>query len=275
MRYDPAMRTFVVVVVALVLTGAGSTAWANEPPALAKARTLYNAGDFEGAIDAASMARTDEAWADAAALVVARSHLELYRARADAEDLSAARAALGAVRAGSLMPRDQVDLIVGLGQSLYLSELYGAAAELFDTALSRASLLATRDRLLLLDWWATSLDREAQSRPVDRRARVFDRISLRMNEEIQRDPGSPVANYWLAVAARGTGDIDGAWNSAVAAWVRSTLSPDTTSRLRDDLDRLVTQALIPERARTVAAREPQEAVAALTTEWELIKQQWK
>lgn len=269
------MRTFVVIVVALVLTGAGSMAWANEPPALAKARTLYNAGDFDGAIDAASVARKDEAWADAAALVVARSHLELYRERADAEDLSAARAALGAVRAASLMPRDQVDLIVGLGQSLYLSEIYGAAAELFDTALSRASLLAPRDRLLLLDWWATALDREAQSRPPDRRVRVFERISARMNEEIQRDPGSAVANYWLAVSARGAGDIDGAWNSAVAAWVRSTLSPDTTSRLRDDLDRLVTQALIPERSRTVTAREPQEAVAALKTEWELIKQQWK
>ncbi len=275
MRYDPAMRTFVAIVVALVLMGAGSAAWANEPPALAKARTLYNAGDYEGAIDAASVARKDEAWADAAALVVARSHLELYRERTDAEDLSAARAALGAVRAASLMPRDQVDLIVGLGQSLYLSEIYGAAAELFDTALSRASLLSMRDRLLLLDWWATSLDREAQSRPADRRARVFERISARMNEEIQRDPGSAVANYWLAVSARGAGDIDGAWNSAIAAWVRSTLSPDTTSSLRDDLDRLVTQALIPERSRTVAAREPQEAVAALKTEWELIKQQWK
>ena len=35
-----------------------------------------------------------------------------------------------------------------------------------------------------------------------------------MNDEIQRDPGSPVANYWLAVAARGAGDIDGAWNYA-------------------------------------------------------------
>lgn len=275
MRYDPAMRTSVVIVVALVLMGAGSTAWANEPPALAKARTLYNAGDYEGAIDSASVARKDEAWADAAALVVARSHLELYRTRADAENLSAARAALGAIRAAALMPRDQVDLIVGLGQSLYLSEIYGAAAELFDTALSRATLLGTRDRLLLLDWWATSLDREAQSRPADRRARVFERISTRMNEEIQRDPGSPVANYWLAVSARGAGDIDGAWNSAVAAWVRSTLSPDSTSRLRDDLDRLVTQALIPERSRTVGAREPQEAVAALKTEWELIKQQWK
>ena len=275
MRYDPAMRTSVVIVVALVLMGAGSTAWANEPPALAKARTLYNAGDYEGAIDSASVVRKDEAWADAAALVVARSHLELYRTRADAENLSAARAALGAIRAAALMPRDQVDLIVGLGQSLYLSEIYGAAAELFDTALSRATLLGTRDRLLLLDWWATSLDREAQSRPADRRARVFERISTRMNEEIQRDPGSPVANYWLAVSARGAGDIDGAWNSAVAAWVRSTLSPDSTSRLRDDLDRLVTQALIPERSRTVGAREPQEAVAALKTEWELIKQQWK
>jgi hypothetical protein len=275
MRYDPAMRTYGLIVAALILTGLAQEAWANEPPALAKARTLYNAGDFEGAIDAASVARKDTEWADAAALVVARAHLEQYRQRADAEDLSAARAALGAVRASALTPRDQVDLIVGLGQSLYLGEIYGAAAELFETALSRAGLLAARDRLLLLDWWATSLDREAQSRPADRRVKVFERIAARMNEEIQRDPGSPVANYWLAVAARGSGDIDGAWNSAIAAWVRSTLSPETTAGLRDDLERLVTQALIPERSRMLAARDPQDAVTALKTEWELVKQQWK
>jgi hypothetical protein len=84
-----------------------------------------------------------------------------------------------------------------------------------------------------------------------------------------------VANYWLAVSARGAGDIDGAWNSAIAAWVRSTLSPETTARLRDDLDRLMTQALIPERSRTLVAREPQDAVTALKTEWELLKSQWK
>jgi hypothetical protein len=275
MRYDPAMRTCRLVVVVVILMAAGSEAWANEPPSLAKARTLYNAGDFEGAIDAASVAQKDPAWADAAALVIARAHLEQYRQRADADDLTTARAALGTVRASALMPRDQVDLIVGLGQSLYLGETYGAAADLFDTALSRASLLAPRDRQLLLDWWATALDREAQSRPADRRSRVFERIALRMNEEIQRDPGSPVANYWLAVAARGSGDIDGAWNSAIAAWVRSTLSPETTTRLRDDLDRLVTQALIPERSRTLASREQQDAAAALKTEWELLKSQWK
>jgi hypothetical protein len=274
MRYDPAMRTWRVIVV-LILTGAASEVWANEPPALAKARALYNAGDFAGAIEAASMARNDEAAADAAALVVGRAHLEQYRQRADADDLTAARAALGAVRATALMPRDQVDLVIGLGQSLYLGELYGAAAELFETALSRAALLAPRDRQFLLDWWATSLDREAQRRPTNRRPRVFERIAARMNDEIQRDPGSPVANYWLAVSARGAGDIDGAWNAAVAAWVRSTLSPDTTATLRDDLDRLVTQALIPERSRTLTGRETQEATAKLTTEWEFVKSQWK
>src|SRR5262245_18332688 len=155
------MRTCGFIVVALILAGVRPEAVANEPPALAKARTLYNAGDFEGAIDAASMARKDEAWADSAALVMARAHLEHSRQRADAEDLSAARAALSEVRASALTPRDQVDLVIGLGQSLYLSETYGAAAELFDTALSRAALLTSRDRLLLLDWWATSLDREA------------------------------------------------------------------------------------------------------------------
>jgi hypothetical protein len=269
------MRSCAFVFAALLLTGLGSNAWANEPPALAKARTLYNAGDFEGAIDAASVARKDAMWSDAATLVIARAHLEQYRRSASAEDLSSAREALGAVRVAALMPRDQVDLIVGLGQSLYLSEIYGAAAELFDSALSRATLLGPRDRQLLLDWWATSLDREAQSRPADRRARVFERIGMRMNEEIHRDPGSPVANYWLAVSARGAGDIDGAWNSAVAAWVRSTLSPETTAKLRDDLDRLVTQALIPERSRTLVSRESQDATTALKTEWELLKSQWK
>ena len=269
------MRTCPLLVLVLLVAGAAPLAFADESPALAKARALYNAGDYARAIDAASVARKDPMWADPAALVVARAYLEQYRQRADAEDLGAARDALGSVRAAALNPRDHVDLIVGLGQSLYLGEIYGAAAELFETALSRSSLLAARDRLLLLDWWATSLDREAQSRPPERRGPLFQRISARMDEEIQRDPGSAVANYWLAVAARGLGEIDDAWNFAVAAWVRSTLTPETTARLRDDLDRLVTQALIPERSRTMTGRDPQDAATALKTEWELMKSQWK
>jgi hypothetical protein len=269
------MRTFAVAVVTLMLVGLAPAAWAAEPPALAKARTLYNAANYEGAIDAAAVARRQAPWADAAALVIARSHLERYRQSADPKDLVAAREAFGTVKASALAPRDLVDLIIGLGQSLYLGELFGASADLFDTALTKASLLNQRDRLMLLDWWATALDREAQTRPPDRRRVVFERITERMEEELRQDPGSPVANYWLAVSARGAGDVDGAWSAAVAAWVRSTLSPDTTEELRADLDRLVMQALIPERSRVMPGRDPQEAVSALRAEWELVKQQWK
>jgi hypothetical protein len=266
------MRGLTAVLAVVLLT---SPAWAAEHPALAKARALYNAGDFDGAISAAAVSRRVTGSADASALVIARSHLERYRQRADPADLGAARAALGSVRSSALTPRDQVDLLVGLGQSLYLGEVFGAAAELFDTALSRASLLPDRDRLLLLDWWATALDREAQTRAPERRARVFDRIAERMEAELRQDPANTVANYWLAVAARGIGDVERAWDAAIAGWVRSTLKPETAGTLRTDLDRLVMQALIPERARARPAREQPESLAALRAEWDLVKQQWK
>jgi hypothetical protein len=72
-------------------------------------------------------------------------------------------------------------------------------------------LLGPRDKQMLLDWWATAMDREAQTRPADRRRVVFEQISARMEEELRQDPGSAVANYWQAVALRGMGDVDGAW----------------------------------------------------------------
>jgi hypothetical protein len=158
---------------------------------------------------------------------------------------------------------------------LYLGEQFGAAANLFHNALTRSTLLGPRDKQMLLDWWATAMDREAQTRPVDRRRVVFEQIAARMEEELRQDPGSAVANYWQAVALRGTGDVEGAWHAAIAAWVRSTLSPETMGELRADLDRLVMQALIPERSRVMAVRDAQEGVTALRAEWDLVKQQWK
>jgi hypothetical protein len=278
MRYDARMGMThslrrIAILTCVVVAVAGG-AYAAEPPALAKARALYNEGNYEGAIDSAAVARRQSGWADASALVIARSHIERYRQRFDPKDLAAAREALGTVRSASLTPRDQVELTIGLGLSLYLGEVYGTAAILFDTALGRASLLSPHDRLMLLDWWATSLDREAQTRPASARRAIFERITGRMEEELRQDPGSSVANYWRAVAARGAGDLDGAWDAAVAAWVLSTLSPDTTETLRADLERLVQQALIPERSRQMA-RDPQEAVSSLRAEWELVKQQYK
>src|SRR5262245_47061487 len=269
-------QTTTCLALVAVLVGCASVeiAQAAEPPALAKARMLYNAGNYEGAIDAAAVSRRQAAWADASALVIGRSHLERYRQSADPRDLVAAREAFGTVRLSALVPRDQVDLIIGLGLSLYSAEMFGESRFLFDNALTHAGLLSVKDRRMLLDWWATATDKEAQTRQGDRRRALFEEITARMQEELKQDPGSAVANYWRAVAARGAGDLEGAWDAAKAAWVVSTLSPETTERLREDLERLVQQALIPERSR-LAGRDSQEAVAALRAEWELVKQQWK
>jgi hypothetical protein len=250
-------------------------AFAAEPAALARARERYNVGDLDGAISAASVARNIPSAADAATLVIARSHLERYRQRADPADLTGARNALFTIKSANLAPRDQVDLFVGLGEALYLSEVFGAAAEIFDTALVRGAVLTGSDRSQLLDWWATALDREAQGRTQERRARVYERILARMEEELRLDPFNPIANYWLAVAARGIGEPDRAWNAAIAAWVRSSVAPERSDSLREDLDRLVTQALVPERARLRPAHEQQEALTMLQAEWEMLKAQWK
>jgi hypothetical protein len=268
------MRVAMAMLLALALASAGP-ALAAEPAALAQARVMYNAGTFDAAIEAAATARRDPKFADAAALVFARAHLERFRLGANPADLTTARETLATVRPEALASRDQIDLLIGLGQTLYLGDSFGAAAELFDNALGRATLLPLPDRRKLLEWWATAVEREAQTRPADRRAVLFMRLAERMTEELLIEPGSPVANYWVAAAARGTGDLDRAWDGAVAAWVRATLARDSADKLRDDVDRLVTQALIPERARTRPAREQLEAAASLRAEWELVKQNWK
>jgi tetratricopeptide (TPR) repeat protein len=264
---------FMLAVVVSVLCV--SSLEAAEPAALAKARELYNAARYDAAIEAASAARREPGFADAAALVLARAQLERFRLGADPMDLAAARAILSAISPAALAPRDQVDLIIGMGQALYLAERFGAAAELFETALNRAAVLSPRDRLRLLDWWATALDREAQTRTTDRRAGLFEQIARRMETEMRDDPGSAVANYWLAVAARGEGDLDRAWDQATAAWVRATLAPGTADKLRADIDKFVTEALIPERARSRPPRDQPDAVADLRAQWDLFKQEWK
>jgi hypothetical protein len=252
-----------------------ASAEAAEHPALAKARELYNATRYDAAIEAAAVARREPAFADAAALVMARSQLERFRIAANPTDLAAARETLASINNAALAPRDQVDLLIGLGQALYLSDTFGAAAELFETALGRGSILSPTDRLRLLDWWATAVDREAQTRTTDRRSPLFERVARRMETEMRDDPGNPVANFWLAVAARGQGDLDRAWDLAAAAWVRARVAPATAENLRTDVDKFVTDVLILERARSRPPRDQPEAVAAFRTEWELFKQTWK
>ncbi|MGE0592019.1 MAG: hypothetical protein AB7G23_17975 [Vicinamibacterales bacterium] len=264
-------RTALLVLLLLVVMS--PVAAAAEHPALATARVSYNSGDYDGAIEAAATARLAPEAADAALVVLARAHLERHRRGADPADLAAARQALRAVQASALADRDRVDLLVALGQSLYLGEMFGAAGELFETALAQGDLLEARDRLLLLDWWATALDREAQTRQAEYRTGLFARIETRMLSEVQLHPESPTANYWLSVAARGLGDVEYAWDTAVAGWIRAGFA-EGGERVRADLDRLVTQALIPERARARLPRDQDELIAVYAAEWALLKAQW-
>jgi hypothetical protein len=263
-----------IVLLALLLVLAGAPAWAAEPPALVAARTAYNAGDLDAAIAAATEARQHAESADAASLVLARAHLERFRRFADAADLESAHQALVSVQAQELSPRDNVDLLVGLGQFMFLRDGFGGAAELFDSALAQSYLLSAQDRVLLLDWWANAVDRSAQGRPAERRTPVYERLVARMEDELRRDPGSPVANYWLPVAARGAGNVERAWEAATAGWVRTRLAPQAAGTVRADLDRFVTQALIPERVRMRGSRDPQEATMAMQQEWQAIKDMW-
>ena len=273
MIYDSDMLRFAIV---LVLAGLPAQAAAADPPALARARALYNAGNFDAAIEAATSARSDPKAADAAALVLARAHLERFRSAPAGDpngDLTAARAALTGIRTAALSARDQLDLLIGLGQTLYFGDSFGPAADIFDSALGRASMLNAAERARLLVWWATALDREAQARPADQRPPIFTRIVDRMQEELRTDPGSATANYWLVVGIRGVGDLDRAWDAAIAGWVRAMLGSDP-SGLRAELDRLVTDAIIPERARTRPVREQQDAAAAMQAEWDTLKKDW-
>jgi hypothetical protein len=248
---------------------------AADPPALIKAHALYNAGDFEGAIQSVAVLERQPATADQAALLVGRARLEQYRQSSDTAILEAARVALSSVKAAALTSRAQVELLIGMGEVLYYGDVFGGAAAHIDTALGRADLLDDRDRWSLLDWWATSLDRQAQLLPPDRRLPIFDRVAARMELELRQEPGNGPANYWLVVGTRGIGDVVRAWDAAVAGWVRASLHPDSMATVRADIDRLVTEALVVELGRSRGGPEPQDAIAATRADWELVKSQWK
>lgn len=234
-----------------------------------RARQLYNEGKWDEAIAAATEARRLPQAADAAALVLARAYMERYRAAANPEDLDAGRTALQAVRVGALAPRARLDYLVGLGESLYLDDQFGAAAEIFESVLGREDEMGPAAHGRVVDWWASAMDRHAQQRPRVERAAVYRRLIDRLERALERQPGSAPAAYWLAAALRADGDLDRAWDAAVAAWVRAPLALDRAPALRADVDRLVQQAIIPERARQ-SEREPE-----LRAAWDDVKKKWK
>jgi hypothetical protein len=126
----------------------------------------------------------------------------------------------------------------------------------------------------VLDWWATALDRQAQSRKPEDRPPIYAEILERMRIELEHDQGSSPAHYWTAAAARGSGDLERAWQAAAVGWVLAPLAQDRGMALRADLDRLVIQAIIPERAAKLSIRDTKQAQAGMMNEWESFKANW-
>jgi hypothetical protein len=254
---------------------------ASPPDALATARQLYNLGRYSDAIRSADEARAVPATADAGAVVLARAYFERYRQTAMATDLDEARQALRNVTASRLTARDRVEYLIALGQSLYfdesysLDDRYAAAAEQFEAALARASLLddASRDRLF--EWWAGALDRQAQQGSEANRRPSYERILRRAEAEVGRDDGAVSAAYWLAAAARGVGDLPRAIGAAAAAWVRAGSLGARGEALREELDRLMRQVILPERAKDLTSEgDARQTLQLLEAQWQDLKAKW-
>jgi tetratricopeptide (TPR) repeat protein len=245
--------------------------------ALARARTLYNDGQFDQAISAAQDAQTYPAVRSAAGVVLGRAGLERFRRTADPADLAKARDALREVDPAGLSARDRLDLVIGFGETLFFDEHYRSAADLFESTLDQDALgPSARDQVL--DWWATAIDRHVRTLPPEGRAAAYDRLIERMEGELRRNGESASAAYWVAAASFARGQIDRAWDAAIAGWVRALVaSADRREALRPDLDRLVRDAIIPERVRRLPVAgtpEGTQAQAGMLAEWELIKERW-
>lgn len=260
------LAVLLAVLVAAVPAGAADDRAAAD---LARARQMYNLRDFTGAVIAADAVRKAPERADSADLIAARALLERFRESAVADDLVSARERLRRVAPERLTERERVEYVVGLGEALYFEDAPGAAAQVFDSVLQAASapLLDGRDRVL--DWWASAVEGQARSKPDFERQALYQTVRSRMREELGTRPSSTTAAYWLVAASRGQGDLQGAWDAALAAWTRAALAPDHGAELRGDLDRLVQRAIVPERARA-AGQSPE----TLLQEWEAFKARW-
>ena len=274
---DTAFRRLVapvltMLVIAVPVAAQPASAVAGDP--LAPARAHYNEGRFEEAIQAAKAVQ--DTVGSPAILIIGRAGLERFRTTADAAQLAAARTALSRVDAARLSPRDRLDLVVGLGEALFFDEHFHAAADLFESILDDVAALGPGPRDQLLDWWGTAIDRHVRGLPAEKRAEAFDRLVARMEGELRKDPTSAAAAYWVAAASFARGNVERAWDAAVAGWVRGILTVDRGMALRPDLDRLVRDAIIPERVRRIQGGngEAQATEASMLAEWTLVKEQW-
>jgi hypothetical protein len=270
------MRRFLTSLTALAFVVVATSAQV-APDALTRARQAYNAQQIADAVTLANSARTIPATRDQAAIVLGRALLERFRRVGDVTDLAVARQAV-LEAAGHpptrWTPAERTELTLAMAELLFADEHFGAAADLFEAVLNTTQGDDEGERVL--EWWALSIDHYAQRGLEEERARRYGRLLSRVELELARRP-TATALYWHAAAARGVEDLERAWTLVRAGWVRAPLlvSGDALTGVRRDLDRLMREAIIPERARTIApAGGPAEAQAALLAEWAAFMAAW-
>ena len=248
---------------------------------LERARTLYNAGQFDESIAAAAVAKKKTAAAPSATLIAARARLELFRQKNDPQDLVAAREDLVCTEPAASLRRRK-------SSSGRLASAPRCSSTISPARPPTCSRPCCRPRARvcpvaefdkLLEWWASTLSRVAESQSGTARREAYAAMLSAVRGELERDPLSRPTAYWVVVAARGAGDFDGAWNAAVTGWIRAGSQPDG-HQLRSDLDRFVTQTLIPERAQArtgqrLDAKATLGEISALTDQWRAIGEQWR
>ncbi len=175
---------------------------------------------------------------------------------------------------GSSTP-DRAEYLIGLGGSLFLEDDFGAAAEIFESALEIAPAAGEGAREAVLDWYGSAMERWAAPYTTSRRASMLSRLVRRMELEQARNPGSRAASYWLVAGLRAQGETERAWQAAIAAWVRAPIAGARATSLRTDIDRLVREGIIPDRAKEAPEADREGRATALRAEWELLKQKWQ
>ena len=80
-----------------------------------------------------------------------------------------------------------------------------------------------------MEWWGSSIEQLAGTLSRDPRRELFRRLFAGARDELARHPTSAAAIYWMGAALRGAGELERAWDAAVAGWVRSRLLGDRSA----------------------------------------------
>lgn len=247
---------------------------------LERARMHYNAGEFDESIAAAAAAKARPASVGSATLIGARARLERFRRSGDAADLAVARDELVSLNPTSLSAQETIEWQIGIGTTLFLDHQLGPAAEMFGRVLPLArERLAPAEFDKLLEWWASAVSRMAEGLTPPGRRDAYASLYAAMRDELVRNPLSRPGIYWTVVSARGVGDLEGAWNAAIAGWIRAG-SHAGGAEVRAELERFVGQTLIPERAQARTGERLDSKVtvgeiASLTDVWREIIGRWR